>query len=453
MSRYQVAIIGSGSAGRAAALLAANQGLQTALIEKDRIGGTAFHNGCYAVTGLLGCARQFRDSQRGDRFGNEIDVLQAKLENWKAAQWSAGTALAQAFETELKELHVDFYQGLAHIIADQTLEIERASGSHLTIQADNIVVATGSRPKYPGVSHPKLVNSDQLLKMTTWPRRLAIIGGGHIGCEFASIYRTLGSEVTLIERQSRLLPGWEADASTQVATALQAHGVTIQPNRDVTSDQVLTKGESVQIMSPDSTIIEADLILFADGRRPNVDSLRLWELEIDDSSFLEVDANMRLPRAGMYAIGDVNGISLLDSAAFGQANTAIQHIVGQPAAFDPQWIPRCIHTDPCVAAVGCTEEDAELQNFPCRIASDTMFLVSDSPRSVIDPEPTFIKIIVDSKYHRLLGCLAAGDHAPTIVNTAAIAIRTGIKVGDLRQLGLTQLSATEALMSVLRKIR
>ena len=453
MSRYQVAIIGSGSAGRAAALLAANQGLQTALIEKDRIGGTAFHNGCYAVTGLLGCARQFRDSQRGDRFGNEIDVLQAKLENWKAAQWSAATLLAQAFEADLKALNVDFYQGRAHVVADQTLEIERASGSHLTIQADNIVVATGSRPKYPGVSHPKLVNSDQLLKMTTWPRRLAIIGGGHIGCEFASIYRTLGSEVTLIERQSRLLPGWEADASTQVATALQAHGVTIQPNRDVTSDQVLSKGESVQIVSPDSTIIEADLILFADGRRPNVDSLRLWELEIDDSSFLEVDANMGLPRAGMYAIGDVNGISLLDSAAFAQANTAILHIVGQSSSFDPQWIPRCIHTDPCVAAVGCTEEEAELRNFPCRIASDTMFLVSDSPRSVIDPEPTFVKVIVDSKYDRLLGCLATGDHAPTIVNTAAIAIRTGIKVGELRELGLAQFSATDALMSVLRKIR
>jgi len=453
MSKYQVAVVGSGSAGRAAALLAANQGLQTVLIEKDRIGGTAFHNGCYAITGLLGCARQFRDSQRSDRFGNETDVLQAKLENWKAAQWSAGTLLAQAFETELKELHVDFYQGRAGIVANQALEIERASGSRLTIEADNIVVATGSRPKYPGTSHPKLVNSDQLLKMTTCPRRLAIIGGGHIGCEFASIYRTLGSEVTLIERQSRLLPGWESDAARQVAAALQAHGVSIQLNRDVTSDQILSKGGSVQIISPDSTILEADLILFANGRRPNVESLRLWELGIDDTSFLEVDANMRLPRVGMYAIGDVNGISLLDSAAFAQANTAILHIVGQPSSFDPQWIPRCIHTDPCVAAVGCTEEEAELQNFPCRIASDTMFLVSDSPRSVIDPEPTFVKVIVDSKYDRLLGCLATGDHAPTIVNTAAIAIRTGIKISDLRQLGLTQLSATEGLMSVFRKIR
>lgn len=452
MNTYQVAVIGSGSAGRAAALCSANQGLRTVLIEKDRIGGSAFHSGCYAVTGLLGCARQFRDSQRSDRFGNETDGLQAKLEDWRAAQSSAATLLAQAFETELKGLHVDFYQGLAHIIADQTLEIERASGSRLTIQTDNIVVATGSRPKYPGTSHPKLVNSDQLLKMTSCPRRLAIIGGGHIGCEFASIYRTLGSEVTLIERQSQLLPSWEPDAAKQVSAALQAHGVTLWLNRDVTSDHILSKGEILQITSPDSTVVEADLILFANGRRPNVESLRLWELGIDDSSFLEADTNMRLSRAGMYAIGDVNGISLLDSAAFAQANTAVWHIVGKSTSFDSRWIPRCIHTDPCVAAVGCTEEEADLQGFPCRIASDTMFLVSDSPRSVVDPEPTYVKVIVDSKYNRLLGCLAVGDHAPTVVNTAAIAIRSGIKVDELRQIGLTQLSATEALMSVLRKL-
>jgi dihydrolipoamide dehydrogenase len=453
MSRYQVAVIGSGSAGRAATLLAANQGLQTVLIEKDRVGGTAFHGGCYAVAGLLGCVRQYRDSQMSDRFGNEADILQAKLDNWQSAQWSAGTRLAQVFEVELKHLNVDFYQGRAHLVADQALEIERASGARLTIEADNIVVATGSRPKYPGNSHPKLVNSDQLLKMTAFPRRLAIIGGGHIGCEFASIYRALGSEVTLFERQSQVLPGWEEDAAKQVTVALQARGVTLQLNRDVTSDHIYCKGDAVQIASPDQTTIDADLILFANGRRPNAESLRLWELGIDDTSFLEVDANLRLPQAGLYAIGDVNGISLLDSAAFAQANAAIQHIIGHSTSFDSRWVPRCIHTDPCVAAVGCTEEEAELGDFRCRIASDTIFLVSDDPRSVIDPEPTFIKVIMDSKYDRLLGCLAVGDHAPTIVNTAAIAIKTGIKIEDLRQIGLTQLSATEALMSVLRKLR
>jgi dihydrolipoamide dehydrogenase len=259
--------------------------------------------------------------------------------------------------------------------------------------------------------------------------------------------------VTLIERQSQLLPGWEQDAAQQVTLAFQSRGVRLQLNREVTSDHIYNQGDTVEIVSPGQATIEADLILFANGRRPNVDSLRLWELGIDDTSFLEVDTNMRLSRGGMYAIGDVNGISLLDSSAFAQANTAVRHIVGHSTSFDARWVPRCIHTDPCVAAVGCTEEEAELGGFPCRIVSDTIFLVSDQPQSVIDPEPTFIKVIVDSKYDRLLGCLAAGDSAPTIVNTAAIAISSGVKVDDLRQLGLTQLSATEALMSALRKVR
>jgi dihydrolipoamide dehydrogenase len=453
MDRYQVAVIGSGSAGRAAALLAANQGLRTVLIEKNRIGGTAFHSGCYAVAGLLGCARQFRDSQRSDRFGNETHVPQAKLEDWRTAQWSAATRLTQAFETELKHLHVDFYQGRAQISADRMLQIERASGALLTIEAENIIVATGSRPAFADNSNPRLVNSDVLLRTTTRPGRLAIVGGGHIGCEFASIYRTLGSEVTIIERQNQLLPGWEPDAAKRVTDALQTHGVRLWLNREVSLGQITTDERGVHIAMPNYETADADLILLADGRRPNTEDLGLGELGIDDTSFLEVNANMRLPHAGMYAIGDVNGISLLDSAAFAQANVAVGQIMGRPASFEDRWVPRCIHTDPCVAAVGCTEEEAELEDFPCRIVSDTLFLVSDSPRSVIEPEPTFLKLIMDFKYDRLLGCVVTGDHAPTIANIAAIVIRTGIKVGDLRQLGLAQLSATEAFMSVLRKLR
>jgi pyruvate/2-oxoglutarate dehydrogenase complex dihydrolipoamide dehydrogenase (E3) component len=123
MNRYQVAVIGSGSAGRAATLLAAGSGLRTAIIEKDRIGGTAFHRGCYAVAGLLGCARHFRDSRKSDRFGNEADVLQATLENWRVAQWSASTRLSEDLEAQLQRLNVDMYQGDAEVLEDQTLKL------------------------------------------------------------------------------------------------------------------------------------------------------------------------------------------------------------------------------------------------------------------------------------------------------------------------------------------
>ncbi len=126
--------------------------------------------------------------------------------------------------------------------------------------------------------------------------------------------------------------------------------------------------------------------------------------------------------------------------------------MGHSTRFDYRWIPRCIHTDPCIAAVGWTQEEAEAEGIECVAASETIFLVSDNPRSIIDPEPTFLKIIIDAKSRRLLGCLVAGDHAPVIVNTATIALRSGINLDSLRELGLTQPSAMEALMSTLRKL-
>jgi pyruvate/2-oxoglutarate dehydrogenase complex dihydrolipoamide dehydrogenase (E3) component len=288
--------------------------------------------------------------------------------------------------------------------------------------------------------------------MTTRPRHLAIIGGGHIGCEFALIYRTLGSEVTLFERENRILSGWEIDVAERVTETLQTRGVALRLNCEVSLHQMVTGKNGVRISGPDNQSIDVDLILVATGRQPNSSGLGLEALGIDDTSFLRVDAHMRLPRPGLYAVGDVNGISLLDSTAFAQANAAVGSIMGHPVRFDYRWIPRCVHTDPCIAAIGWTEEEAEAEGIKCVTVSDTIFLVSENPRSIIDPEPTFLKIIVDAKSRRLLGCCVAGDHAPAIVNLATIALRSGISVDRLREFGLTQPSATEALTSTLRKL-
>jgi len=128
--------------------LAAGKGLRIALIERDRIGGVAFHSGCYAVCGLIGCARQFRDMLKGERFGNEADLLRATLQKWRIARSNASTRLAQEFEAELKRLNVDVYQGYAELVTDQIVQIVRASGARVAIRADNIIVATGSRPDF-----------------------------------------------------------------------------------------------------------------------------------------------------------------------------------------------------------------------------------------------------------------------------------------------------------------
>jgi dihydrolipoamide dehydrogenase len=449
---YQLAVIGSGSGGREATLLAARKGLRTALIERDKIGGICFHRGCYAVLALQACARQFRDSWRSGRFGNEIDLLKATLYDWMVAQSKVSSRLADSFQAELQQLNVDLHQGYGEFLDDRTIQVIGVRGSKKTITADNVIVATGSRPEFYGSSIPRMVNSDELLRITTLPDRLAIIGAGYIGCEFASIYRTLGCEVTLIEKENRVLPGWEAEAGERVTQALEDHGVTIQPNHQVSFAQIEEKQDGVSIPGSAGRSIDANLVLVATGRTPNSEGLGLKALGIEDSSFLKVDERMRLSKTGIYAVGDVNGVSMLDSTAFSQANVAINSILGHETRFDHRWIPRCVHTEPSVASVGWTEQEAAAEGLEYLAVSDTIRLISDNERSAIDPEPTFLKVIIDSRSRHLLGCLVVGDHAPVIANIAAIAMRSGLSVEKLREIPLAQPSASEALMSTLRKL-
>jgi dihydrolipoamide dehydrogenase len=448
---YQLVVIGSGSGGREATLLAARQGLRTALIERDKIGGICFHRGCYAILALQACARQFRDSWKSGRFGNKIELLNATLSDWMGAQSNLSSRLADSFRAELKQLNVDLHQGHAEFLDNRTLQVIGARGTKKTITADNIIVATGSRSEFHASSIRRVVNSDELLRITTLPESLAIIGAGYIGCEFASIYRTLGCEVTLIEKESRILPGWEVEAGERVAQVLKDRGAKIQVDHQVSFAQVEEKEGGVSIPGPGGQTVVANLVLMATSRIPNSEGLGLGALGVEDSSFLKVDEHMRL-NAGIYAVGDVNGMSMLDSTSFSQANVAISSILGREARFDPRWIPRCVHTEPCVASVGWTEHEAAAAGLEYLVVSDTIRLISDNERSLMDPEPTFVKVIIDSPSRRLLGCLVVGDHAPVIANIAAIAMRAGLTVEKLRKMPLVQPSASEALTSTLRKL-
>jgi dihydrolipoamide dehydrogenase len=449
---YQLAVIGSGSGGREATLLAARRGLRTALIERDKIGGICFHRGCYAVCALQACARQFRASWTSGRFGNKVDLLRTTLSDWVVAQAKVSARLADSLQAELHQLNVDVLQGHAEFLDPRTLRIIGFRGSKKIITADNIIVATGSRPQFYGSSIPKMVNSDELLRITTLPSHLAIIGAGYIGCEFASICRTLGCEVTLIEKESRVLPGWEAEAGQRVAQVLVDRGVKVQLKNEVSFAQVEEKQDSVCIHGPAKQSIEANLVLVATGRIPNCEGLGLTTLGIPGDSFLKVDAKMRLPETNIYAVGDVNGISMLDSTALSQAQVAVNSIQGREGRFDARWIPRCVHTEPCLAVVGWTEQEAAAEGTEYLTVSDTIQLISDDERSLVEPELTFLKVIIDSRSRHLLGCLVAGNHAPVIANTAAIAMRSGFTVEKLREMPLVQPSASEALMSTLRKL-
>jgi dihydrolipoamide dehydrogenase len=449
---YELAVIGSGSGGREAALLGARKGLRTAIIERADIGGSCFHQGCYAVRTLQACARQFRDSWKSGRFGNRIDLLKTTLGDWMATQRNVAARLVDNFRAQLEWLNVDLIHGHGEFLNHRTLRVTDAQGSVSIITADNFIVATGSRPDFQDSSHPRMTNSDGLLRISTLPPRFAIVGAGYIGCEFASIYRTLGSEVALIEKANRVLPGWEPEAGDRVAEALEIRGVQIMLNHEVAFSEIEESEAGIRIPGHRGESVDADLALMATGRRPNSEELGLETLGIDDSSALQVDHRMRLASSGLYAVGDVTGISLLDSTAFAQANVAVHSILGQETSFEQRWAPRCIHTQPTVATVGWTEEEAASKGIEFTVASDSMRLTSDDERSVVDPEPTFVKAVIATQTRDLLGCLVVGDHAAVIANIASIAIRLKAPVDQLRETPLAQPSAADALIAVLRKL-
>jgi dihydrolipoamide dehydrogenase len=451
-NHYQIAVIGSGSGGREAAFLAARKGLRTAVIERDKIGGVSFHRGCYAIRALQACASQYRNGLKSGRFGSKVELLKATLYDWIVAQSEVSSRLATGFEKELRELNIDLHRGHAEFVDERTLEVIGERGARRTITAENIIVASGSRPAFYGSSMRRVVNSEELLSLTTLPNRLAIIGAGYIGCEFASIYRTLECEVTLVEKEARILPGWEGEAGERVAEMLKERSVNIKVEYPVQFEQIAEQPDSVHIFGPNGQRVEADLVLVATGRKPNSMELGLEALGIKESSFLKVDDQMRVSGSGIYAVGDVNGISMLDSTAFAQANVAINAVLGRESRFDRRWIPRCVHTEPAIAAVGWTEDEAAVDGIEYFVVKDTIRLISDNDRSVIDPEQTFVKVIIDAHSMHLLGCLIVGDHAAVIANTAAMAMRSGLTIEKLRELAFAQPSAADALLSVLRKI-
>src|SRR6516165_3421480 len=266
---YELAVIGSGSGGREAALLGAGKGLRTAIIERAEVGGSCFHRGSYAVRTLQGCARQFRDSWKSGRFGNQIDSLKTTLSDWMVAQRNVTARLIDDFRAQLERLNVDLSRGHGEFLNDRTVQVIGAQGSESTITADNFIIATGSRPDFQDNSRPRMMNSDGLLRISALPSRFVIVGGGYIGCEFASIYRTLGAEVTLIEKANRVLPGWEPEAADRVAEALEMRGVNIVRNHQVALVEIRESGTDIVVRGQGGQTVDADAALVATGRRPN----------------------------------------------------------------------------------------------------------------------------------------------------------------------------------------
>jgi pyruvate/2-oxoglutarate dehydrogenase complex dihydrolipoamide dehydrogenase (E3) component len=448
--QHHLIVIGSGSGGKDAAIPAARTGLSVLLVEKESLGGTCFHRGCHAIRALRACAMHYGEAERSSRFGLSVDLSETGWTDWIGTQRRVSARLTERLSQTLEALGVQIRYGSAKLLNPNEIEISDSYGARDRVSAESIIIATGSRPAFPSVKDSRILNSDQMLKNVQIPEHLLIIGGGYIGCEFAAIYRTLGVRVTLIEEKQSLLPTWDPVAGDQIRDSLLRQGATVYLNAkvDLPAQETWTTRPVFDLRY--GAITSPDLTLIATGRKPNVEELDLESIGVATDNFIPVNEKMATAQPNVFAIGDVNGLALLDSVAFAQARVAVETILGKAARFDLRWVPRCVHTDPPVASVGWTEKEAIDAGHEIEVLEETLQLVTDDDRSIVDPEPLQIRLVVKAETRTLLGCQAVGEKAAEIVNLAGIALSTGLSVTQLVNLVMVHPSASEALVRCLQ---
>ena len=449
--QYQVVVIGSGSAGKEACLTAAKAGLRTLLVEERDLGGTSFYRGSYAVRALRACASYFKRTEKAPKVGTSLDLIETSWTDWMTAQRRSSSRLSIEFSQAIdcEKVHLKF--GHARLVGPNEIVITDAPrGLNLQITSSHIILATGSRPNFPSRPEVGILNSDHLLRQATAARHLFVIGGGYIGCELAAIYRDLGSRVTIAEAQSRLLPNWDPIAGEQFRRVLLTSGVEVLLNEPIELSPPIA-GKSPRFQLSTGTVIQPDVTLVATGRKPNSDELGLESIGLTSGTWIAVNERMQTSIESIYAVGDVTGISLLDSVATAQANVAIENILGKPARFDKRWFSQFLHTDPPIASIGWTEEEAKTAGLPVEALSWSGSLFTDDDFSTVEREDMAFKCLVHAESARILGCIAIGSRAAEIINLVSAAMRNGQSARELANLPAVHPSATEVLVRTLRQ--
>ena len=452
-NQYQLAVIGAGSGGREAAMVAAQNGLRVVLIEKDTLGGTCLHHGFYCLKALRASAETSKYTSK--RPGPELGAGEAagSLPDWMTAQRKIGGRLAQAWNKQLDRAGVKIEFGEATLVGPNKVSVSPTRRETSLIEADYIILATGSRPAYLGRgTKSRFVNSTDLLQRRDRPSHLLVVGGGYIGCEFASIFRALGSRVTVVEKERRLLAGWDEAVGEYIANAMRSSGIEMYLGCDFDVNYSGGDSDESALTLSDGTELSPDLVLVATGRTPNVENLGLELVDIDAKPFIQVDDQMRTSCDRIFAVGDVNGQSLLDSAAISQARVAVEAIMGKHSSFSSRWIPRCIHTEPGAASIGWNEDEAGKAGLDVIAHSQTFRLITDDDRTVINPAETMLKVLIRSGTREILGVHAVGHQSAEIVNFVSVAIRSGLTLEELLQVPLVHPSTAEAIQECAKGI-
>jgi dihydrolipoyl dehydrogenase len=419
-------IIGSGPGGYVAGIRAGQLGLKAAVVEKDpKYGGTCTLRGCIPTKALLHTAAVLDDIRDAGDLG--VQVAEPKLDIVKAQERKQKVvdANAKGIEFLLKKNKVTGLRGVGRIAGPNEVEVEGADGKK-TYGSKFIIIATGSVPRDIPIAPAdgeRILNSDHVLELQQVPASLAVLGAGAVGTEFASIYASFGTKVTLIEMLPRCLPIEDEEVSAELQRALRKRGLEVMTGTTLKSAERTENGVKLTLEGGKKNAVEAELLLVAIGRKPVTENLGLEALGVElERGYVKVDPFMQTTVPSIYAIGDVINTPWLAHVASAEGILAVEHMAGQtvrPINYDR--VPSCTYCEPEVASVGLTEAKARERGYDVQTGKFPLSALGKA--RILGKTTGFVKVVREKKYDELLGVHIVGAHATDLIAEACVALQ------------------------------
>lgn len=424
--RYDLLVIGAGPGGYVGAIRAAQAGLRVGVVESAEIGGVCLNRGCIPTKAALKEAENLKIAikEAGGSFSPTPVELWQRIVNSVEPPLRI---LRNGIENLFKAHNISFIKGEA-LFDGNKLIVNTKDGTHIP-EFHNLIIATGSRPSLISginIDHKRFITSDDVFALQNPPERVAILGAGAVGCEFATLFSTFAKEVHLIEIMPHVLPFLDDELSTLVERELKKSRVTVHTGTKITE---IKEGEDIKTWLENGKSIAVDLFLISAGRRPNTDFLRGSDIEVRDNGKVRVDSSMRTNRSGVYAIGDCAGEMMLAHTASEEGIVAVDNIIGKARKMDYSSVPVTVFTSIEVASVGLTEKRAITEKI--KVKSSSILYRSIGRPQADYAIPGLIKIIVRED-GVVVGGEIAGKNATEIIHTIALAIKLGITYQELK---------------------
>ena len=430
--KVDLAVLGGGPGGYVASIRASKMGLKTAVIERDYLGGVCLNCGCIPTKILYHVAFTLNEIKKAKDFGIDVSAPKLDFKKTMARKDQIIEMQRNALQSHFKKNNIELIKGSGRIVTSGKIAVRTSDGKEIEVEAKNIIIATGSsaanvRPF--DLSEKGVVDNAGILSIDKIPESLLIIGGGVIGSEFANIFSSFGTKVTIVELLPRILSTEDEEVSKVIYNVFRKKGI------DIFTDTIVEKVEK----SDDDFIctasggnkITADKVLISVGRRPNSSDIGIEKagVEVDQKGYIKVDSHLRTNVRGIYAVGDVIGGLQLAHVASEEGKIAAENIAGKNKEMDYSVVPWAVFTSPEIGTVGINEAQAGKKNIK---VCTGIFQFSSSGKAYISGETEgFIKVVTDSETGEILGAQMVGPRATDLVHEIAVAMKGEILVDDL----------------------